>query len=136
MFDDQNLGRFGNYEPSGPLPGGSDMYLDPTRLAANMANRPPGLNSYIGTLPAPPMNYGSNPSISSHMVTNQHQWDDTGIRVPTCNPSQNNFGAFNHEMYANLADLPDLVWQNQSSNDFENSQSNIPPSGTWLADGE
>ena len=114
------------------------MYLDPTRLAANMANQPPGFNINIGTIPTLFMNHGFNPSISSHMVTHQHQWD-TGTHFPTSNPSQNNVGAsplFNHEIYANQASLAGLVQQNQSSNAFKSSQSNIPPSGTQLVDGE
>jgi len=138
MFDDTNLGQFGNYELSGPPPGGTDIYLDPTRLAANMANQPPGFNINLGTIPTPSVNHGFNPSISSHMVTHQHQWD-TDIHFPTSNPSQNNFGApplFNPGIYANQADLADLVRQNQSSNAVNNSQSNIPPSGTRPVDGE
>jgi len=124
MFDDKNPRQFGNHEPSGTPPGGSDMYLDPTRVASNMANQPPGFNINIGTIPTPSVNHGFNPSISSHMVTHQHQWD-TGIHFPTSNPSQNNFRTppfFNHEIYANQADLADLVRQNQSSNAVKSSQ--------------
>jgi len=138
-LDDPNLGQFGNYELSGPLPGGYGMYLDPTTaLAANVADQPPAFNINIGTVLTPSMNNGFNPSISSHMATHQHQ-SGTGIHFLTSDPSQNNFEApplSNHEIYANQAGLADLVRQNRSSNAVRNSQSNIPPSGTWPVDGE
>lgn len=138
VFDDPNLGHSGNAEPSGPQPGGPDMFPDfPWPIDANMAYPTQDFNFQINPIPPTSMNHESNSAIHSHTVPQQHQWG-TGGHFPTVNLSRNDFGApplFGPAGYTNPVGLTDLLHQNQSLSTVRNGQRDFPASGTQVVDG-
>jgi len=126
MPDDLNLGPLANNEPPGPLHGYFDMYVAPVcPFNDNMAYQ----SQDIGTIP---MNQEFTPSNSSHMVTQQHQWN-TSAPFSLSNP-QFNFVAPPTE-YTNPISSADLLQGVQSLGAVGTGQSNVSPSGTRVAGG-
>ena len=133
MLDDPNIGHFANNEPPGPLHGSFGMSVDPVwPFETNMAYQPQDFNRNIGTIP---VNQGFNPSIPSHMVTQQqHQWN-TGAPFPLDNLSQYDFVAPNPTEYTNPPSSAALRQGVQSSRAAGTGQNNVSPSGTMMVGG-
>ena len=135
---DSSLGHSGNASPPGLQPGEFDIFPESTcPPEVNMAYPVQDLNLLSGPMPAPSMKHGLNPSISSHPVTQQHQWGTCG-HFPMGDPSQNSFGApplFSPTGYANMVTLAHSMRQSQSPSTTGNGQSSSPAPGIQVVDG-